>query len=196
MMNEKMIIRGERIAVRIIIMNAICTLLTSVVIRVTSDADENLSMFSNEKSCTRRKRLRRRFRANPADAVAQVEPAHAPNRSEKKASTTSTMPHFTMTSSPQPASIWLMSVAIINGMTQSIATSKTTSSIVMMVAFLYSPTLFSIFRTIVCFLYSVVTIICHAAVVFTQAPTAPGAPLSVFRRLRSPPRGADARENS
>ena len=32
MMNEKMIIRGERIAVRIIIMNAICTLLTSVVI--------------------------------------------------------------------------------------------------------------------------------------------------------------------
>ena len=46
-------ISGPRTATRIIIIKAFCTLKTSVVMRVTSDEDENLSMFSNAKPCTR-----------------------------------------------------------------------------------------------------------------------------------------------
>jgi len=42
------ITRGARIAIRIIIINAIWALATSVVIRVTRDVEENLSMFSKE----------------------------------------------------------------------------------------------------------------------------------------------------
>ena len=49
----KMNISGARIAMRMIIMKAICTLPMSVVMRVTRDAVEKRSMFSNEKSCTR-----------------------------------------------------------------------------------------------------------------------------------------------
>ena len=45
---EKTNISGQRTAVRMSIIYAICTLLTSVVMRVTSDAEENLSIFSNE----------------------------------------------------------------------------------------------------------------------------------------------------
>ena len=43
---ENMSISGLLTAVLITIINAICTLLTSVVRRVTRDADENLSIFS------------------------------------------------------------------------------------------------------------------------------------------------------
>ena len=52
MITEKIIIIGLLTATRMIIMNAICTLVMSVVIRVTSEGVENLSMFSKEKSCT------------------------------------------------------------------------------------------------------------------------------------------------
>ena len=45
---EKMIIRGLRKARRISIMYASCTFVTSVVILVTRDEVENLSMFSKE----------------------------------------------------------------------------------------------------------------------------------------------------
>lgn len=45
MTTEKMSIRGARTAVRISIMYAICTLVTSVVILVTSDEEEKRSMF-------------------------------------------------------------------------------------------------------------------------------------------------------
>ena len=48
MMIENTSISGHLTAVRMIIMNDICTLLTSVVMRVTSDEDENLSIFSKE----------------------------------------------------------------------------------------------------------------------------------------------------
>ena len=53
MVSAKISISGARTAIRIIIMNAICTLVISVVSRVTSDEVENRSIFSNEKSCTR-----------------------------------------------------------------------------------------------------------------------------------------------
>ena len=49
MTTEKISIRGLRIAVRISIIKDICTLTTSVVRRVTSDEDENLSIFPNVK---------------------------------------------------------------------------------------------------------------------------------------------------
>ena len=46
--NENTSISGQRIATRMIIMNAIWTFIISVVIRVTRLDTENLSMFSNE----------------------------------------------------------------------------------------------------------------------------------------------------
>ena len=48
MMKEKISISGPRMATRMIIIKDICTLMTSVVIRVTRLETENLSMFSNE----------------------------------------------------------------------------------------------------------------------------------------------------
>ena len=48
MMNEKINMSGPRMATRMIIINAICTFTTSVVIRVTRLETENLSMFSKE----------------------------------------------------------------------------------------------------------------------------------------------------
>ena len=45
---EKIIIKGPRIATRMIIINDICTFTMSVVIRVTKLDTENLSMFSKE----------------------------------------------------------------------------------------------------------------------------------------------------
>ena len=48
MMNEKISIKGPRMAIRMIIMNDIWTLTMSVVIRVTRLETENLSMFSKE----------------------------------------------------------------------------------------------------------------------------------------------------
>ena len=50
---EKIIIKGARTAVRMIIINAICTLPTSVVSRVTRLDVEKWSMLEKEKSCTR-----------------------------------------------------------------------------------------------------------------------------------------------
>ena len=49
---EKIIISGTRTAIRISIPKAFCTLVTSVVIRVTREEVENLSMSAKENSCT------------------------------------------------------------------------------------------------------------------------------------------------
>ena len=48
MTSEKMSMSGQRIATRMIIMYAICTLVTSVVWRVTSEDVEKRSMFAKE----------------------------------------------------------------------------------------------------------------------------------------------------
>ena len=53
---EKTIMRGTRTAMRIIMPKAFCTLVTSVVMRVTSEDVEKRSMSANEKSCTLKKR--------------------------------------------------------------------------------------------------------------------------------------------
>jgi len=50
--NAKISISGQRMAMRIIIMYAFCTFVTSVVRRVTSEEVEKRSMFSKEYSCT------------------------------------------------------------------------------------------------------------------------------------------------
>ena len=47
-MIEKISMNGQRIAILMIIMKAICTFPTSVVILVTRDEEENLSMLANE----------------------------------------------------------------------------------------------------------------------------------------------------
>ena len=54
-------ISGERTAMRMSIMKVICTLLISVVMRVTSEAEEKRSIFSNEKLCMRANISCRRF---------------------------------------------------------------------------------------------------------------------------------------
>ena len=66
MMTAKRNISGARTAMRMHIMKDICTLLISVVMRVTSEAEENLSIFSNAKLCTRVKTSWRTFLAKPA----------------------------------------------------------------------------------------------------------------------------------
>ncbi len=72
MIIEKVSSSGERTAMRIVNMNAICTLVTSVVILVTSDVDEKLSIFSNEKVCILLKISCLKFFAKPADAFALI----------------------------------------------------------------------------------------------------------------------------
>ena len=47
---EKMIMRGTRTAIRMSMPKAFCTLVTSVVMRVTSEEVEKRSMSANEKS--------------------------------------------------------------------------------------------------------------------------------------------------
>ena len=63
-------ISGALTAIRITIMKAIWVFTTSVVIRVTSEAEEKRSIFSKEKACTRLKISCRRFLAKPAEAFA------------------------------------------------------------------------------------------------------------------------------
>ena len=62
-------ISGARTARRMDIMKAICTLLMSVVRRVTSEAVEKRSMFSKEKCWMRSKASRRTLRAKPVEAL-------------------------------------------------------------------------------------------------------------------------------
>ena len=64
----------------------------SVVMRVTSEDEENRSMFSNAKVWIRRNRSPRRFFAKPADALAQVKPASPPQHSDSAASPISKQP--------------------------------------------------------------------------------------------------------
>ena len=75
---EQTSISGARTAMRRIIWKAFCRLVTSVVMRVTSPAVENLSMLENEKVCTLQYMASRRLQANPAEARAENRPASTP----------------------------------------------------------------------------------------------------------------------
>ncbi len=82
----KMIMSGLRMAMRISIMKACCTLLVSVVRRVTSELVLKRSMLLKEKVWMLANMSWRRFLAKPAEAMEQVMPAPAPHRSETRAS--------------------------------------------------------------------------------------------------------------
>ena len=137
---QNMNINGQRIAMRIIIMNDIWTLLTSVVIRVTSEAEENLSIFSNEKLCTRSNISWRRLRAKPVDALAQVAPAMPPQQRDRQAISTRNSPMRTTCSIGALYFIRFTSFAVINGIKVSINASPTIKISVRIVGFLYSLT--------------------------------------------------------
>ena len=103
---------GARTAVRMIIMKAICTFDTSVVMRVTSEAEEKRSMFSKEKSCTRTNISSRRFLAKPVEASAQVRAATAPHKSDAIAISTSFPPRAVTLDRGSPALIMLTMSAV------------------------------------------------------------------------------------
>ena len=138
MMTAKRNISGARTAMRMHIMNAICTLLTSVVMRVTSEAEENLSIFSKAKPCTRVKTSWRTFLANPALAREPNRPPSAPQPSDTRDIRMSTRPTRTTPPSAAPFLISLTRLAVKNGISTSIATSPTMHRSVRTVGFLYS----------------------------------------------------------
>ncbi len=90
------IMKGARKPSRMIIMNAFCRLVTSVVSRVISEAVEKWSILENEKSCTRSNRALRTFRENPVLAFAEYLPAIAPKKSETTAIATINPPMLTV----------------------------------------------------------------------------------------------------
>ena len=69
---------GALTAIRIIIWNAFCRLVTSVVMRVTRPAVLNLSMFENENCWILLNIASRRLHAKPAEAFAANFPASTP----------------------------------------------------------------------------------------------------------------------
>ena len=112
MVMAKMNISGARTAMRMSIMKAIWTLVTSVVMRVTSEAEEKRSMFSKAKPCTRVNISSRRLRAKPVEASAQVLAAAAPHKSEATAISTSFPPSAVTSASGTPALIILTMSAV------------------------------------------------------------------------------------
>jgi hypothetical protein len=141
MVTENMNISGERTAMRMSIMNANCTLFISVVIRVTSEAFENLSMFSKEKPCTFSNTSWRRLRAKPEEAFAQVKPAPPPHASESMAISTRMSPVLATSAMWAPALMAFTSSAVMNGISTSRNTSPTMSTSVRIAGFLNSLTL-------------------------------------------------------
>ena len=85
-------VSGARTAKRSIIRYAFCTLVTSVVMRVTSPAVLNLSMFEKLKRCTLAYIPSLRLQANPDEAVAPYLLACTPNSRLKNAQASITAP--------------------------------------------------------------------------------------------------------
>ena len=105
-------ISGGRTAIRMIIWNAFCTFVTSVVIRVTRPAVENLSILEKENSCICRYISARRFFAKPVAAAAAWRPAWKPKNRLQKAIMTISPPYFN-TAFILPALIpWSMIIAV------------------------------------------------------------------------------------
>ena len=112
MVMAKRNISGARTATRMIIMKAIWTLLMSVVMRVTSEAEEKRSIFSKEKSCTRTNMSRRRLRAKPVEAVAPLRAATAPHSRLSTAIRTSLPPRRITSPRGSPALIMFTMSAV------------------------------------------------------------------------------------
>ena len=83
---------GDRTAMRMIIIKAIITLVTSVVSRVMMPLVENLSMLEKENCCTFLYISRRRFRAKPVEALAPNRPDRPPQISARMAMPTTVRP--------------------------------------------------------------------------------------------------------
>ena len=140
MMTAKTTMRGTRTATRISMPKAFCTLVTSVVMRVTREEVEKESMSLKEKPWTRKNRSWRRFLASPAAAVAEKRAARTPHASDAIAMATSARPMRSTgpRSSPPRRST---RVAMISGSRHSSATSPTMNSGVSKEARLYSRSL-------------------------------------------------------
>ena len=92
--NANISISGQRMAMRMIIIYAIWTLVTSVVSRVTRDEVEKLvDVLERIVLHLVEHILAAGCFASPQEAVAQVEPASAPNASDRPARTISIMPY-------------------------------------------------------------------------------------------------------
>ena len=105
-------ISGARTAMRMAIMKAICTLVISVVIRVTREAVEKRSMFSKEKRWIRSNTSRRTLRAKPAEARAPKKPAPPPQARDSTAITTRIRPRRTTSFMGTPALMSLTRSAV------------------------------------------------------------------------------------
>ena len=86
--------KGERASMRIHIIKAFCTLVTSLVSRVMREGVLNLSMFLWEKACTRSNRPMLRFLARPLEATAAIRAARTPARRAPTAISTIRPPIF------------------------------------------------------------------------------------------------------
>ena len=116
----------------------------SVVRRVTSELDENLSIFEKEKLCIFRNISRRKFFAKPVDALAPVTAPIPPQTSDNKASITKITPVF-KTSPIGVVGILILFTrsAVINGIIASIITSPVIKKTVISEENLYSLMLFA-----------------------------------------------------
>ena len=83
---------GDRTAIRMTIIKAIWTLVTSVVRRVTRLDAEKRSMLKKEKPCTVWNKSCRRFRAKPVEALAPKRPDSPPQISARTAIPTTVRP--------------------------------------------------------------------------------------------------------
>ena len=138
MTRAQIIVIGALTAPLIIIINAICTFVTSVVSLVTILDVLNLSILKNEYFCIFSYISWRKFLANPADAIAAFFPDCTPKNNDKSAVIKSSAPiikiafvSFALT----PSSI---NFATKNGIVISIATSNIIKIGVKIVGFLYS----------------------------------------------------------
>ena len=130
-------VRGARTAMRMIIWKAFCTLVTSVVSRVTSPAVLNLSMLENEKSWMRAYMLSRRLQAKPDEALAAKRPAMAPANRLTAAMATIMAPQRRMAGISDRARPLSMIFAVTKGRSTSMTTSRAVKPMVRKVSFLY-----------------------------------------------------------
>ena len=94
-------------------MKEFCTFVISVVILVTRDDVENLSIFPKENFWTLLNMSDLRFPANPAEALAAKLPARAPHASERIAASTIAPPVLAILERSAPALILLTMSAVI-----------------------------------------------------------------------------------
>ena len=130
-------IKGALTAILIAIMKAFWTVVISVVILVTREDVENLSMFPKENFCTFEKISALKLPAKPAEALAENMPAKAPQASDTIAAMAIRPPDFRTSLICAPALILLTIGAVIAGMSTSSITSPTMNTSAKIVSFLY-----------------------------------------------------------